>query len=287
MNVFHLRNCVVTDYANYIKSFINIADPEISKTVHSALTDGKLWPDPLLQFNPTYEQVGSVESIAQAGMLHSAMTNIYKGYSIYRHQLEAIRLGVQGKDFVVTSGTGSGKSLMYIASIFHRLFSEPQNEGVAPESIVDSTVRARFLGERAVMILEKNSYVFFGVSPTMIDNMKAVGLISPNDLQIISEYWFVEGKLETPLMLQVRGDQEARLSPCSCTIPSLNTTADSLNHAFTLISVAFETKRRSHSGNVFERVHTQAAAGKWQPLDEIRIAAIAKLQADATNNRRQ
>ncbi len=150
---------------------------------------------------------------------------------------------------------------------------------LAPESIVDSTLRARLLGETAVMILERNSCVFFGVSPTMIDDMKAVGLIRPSDLQFISEYWFVEGKLDAPLMMQVRGDQEARLSPCSCSIPSLNRRADSLNHAFTLISVAFETKRRSHSGNVFERVHTQDTAGKWQTLDEIRNAAIERMQA--------
>lgn len=155
---------------------------------------------------------------------------------------------------------------------------------LTPESILDSTVRARFLEEMAVMILEKDSCVFFGVSPTMVGNMKAVGLISPNVLQIISEYWFVEGKLDAPLMLQVRGDQEARLSPCLCTIPSLNITADSLNHAFTLISEAFETKRRSHSGNVFERVCAQVTAGKWQSLDELRIAAIARMQAGKTND---
>ena len=35
------------------------------------------------------------------------------------------------KDFVVTSGTGSGKSLTYIASIFHRLLTEPKDKGVA------------------------------------------------------------------------------------------------------------------------------------------------------------
>jgi hypothetical protein len=150
---------------------------------------------------------------------------------------------------------------------------------LAPESILDSTARARFLEEMAVTILEKESRVFFGVSATMVSNMKAVGLISPNVLQIISEYWFVEGQLDATLMLQVRGDQEARLSPCPCTIPSLNRTADSLNHAFTLISEAFETKRRSHSGNVFERVYTQVTAGKWQALDELRSEAIARMQA--------
>ena len=136
MNVFDLHDRVVSDYASYIRSFINIADPAISKKVHSALSEGKLWPDPLLQFNPAYEQVGSVEEIAQTGMLHHAMPDIFKGYSLYRHQLEAIRLGVAGKDFVVTSGTGSGKSLTYIGSIFHRLLAEPKQKACRQSSFI-------------------------------------------------------------------------------------------------------------------------------------------------------
>ena len=91
MNVFDLHDRIVSDYASYIRSFINIADPAISKKVHSALSEGKLWPDPLLQFNPAYEQAGSVEDIVQTGMLHHAMPDIFKGYTLYRHQLEAIR----------------------------------------------------------------------------------------------------------------------------------------------------------------------------------------------------
>jgi len=53
-----------------------------------------------------------------------------KGCSLYRHQVEAIRLGTAGKDFIVTSGTGSGKSLTYIGSIFHYLLSHPNAAGV-------------------------------------------------------------------------------------------------------------------------------------------------------------
>ena len=154
---------------------------------------------------------------------------------------------------------------------------------LAPEAILDSVIRARFLEDRVIQILGRDSHVFFGVSPTMVHSLRADGLLSSLALEINSDYWFVEGKLEAPLMLQVRGDQEARLSSCSCAIPCLNATADNLNHAFSLISVAFETKRRSHSGNVFERVYTQVTEGKWNTLDEIRIAAIAKLQASATN----
>ena len=97
----------MSDYASYIRSFINIADPAIRNKVDSALSEGKLWPDPLLQFNPAYEQAGSIEDIAQEDKLHHALPDIFKGYSLYSHQLAAIRLGVSGKDFVVTSGTGS------------------------------------------------------------------------------------------------------------------------------------------------------------------------------------
>jgi hypothetical protein len=39
-------------------------------------------------------------------------------------------LGTAGKDFIVTSGTGSGKSLTYIGSIFHHILSNPGAQGV-------------------------------------------------------------------------------------------------------------------------------------------------------------
>jgi superfamily II DNA/RNA helicase len=130
MNVFETHAKIVGDYASYIRSFINIADPGIRRAVDAALAEGKLWPEPLLQFNPSYEMVGTVAEIAQTGVLHGAVTNIFKGYSLYRHQLEAIRLGTADLDFIVTSGTGSGKSLAYIGSIFHRLLAERQAKGV-------------------------------------------------------------------------------------------------------------------------------------------------------------
>jgi superfamily II DNA/RNA helicase len=130
MNVFDTHAKIVQDYASYIRSFINIADPEIREKVDAALAEGKLWPDPLLQFNPAYEMAGSVAKIAETGVLHGAITDIFKGYSLYRHQYEAVKLGTAGQDFVVTSGTGSGKSLTYIGSIFHRLLTEPRSSGV-------------------------------------------------------------------------------------------------------------------------------------------------------------
>src|SRR5215831_17284661 len=118
MNVFHTHAGIVDDYATYIRSFLNIADPTIREMVEGELSRGKLWPEPLLQFNPAFEIVGKVGDLCHSGLLHSALADIFKGYSLYRHQVEAIQLGLAGKDFVLTSGTGSGKSLTYIGSIF-------------------------------------------------------------------------------------------------------------------------------------------------------------------------
>ena len=130
MNVFETHSKVIQDYATYIRSFLNIADPEIRKIVEDELGRGKLWPEPLLQFNPSYEMAGSIGDFVGTGTLHPDIADIFKGYSLYRHQVEAIRLGAAGQDFVVTSGTGSGKSLTYIGSIFHYLLSHPQPKGV-------------------------------------------------------------------------------------------------------------------------------------------------------------
>ena len=129
MNVFETHSRIIGDYASYIRSFINISDPAIREAVDLALAEGKLWPQPLLQFNPSYEMAGDIREVVKAGVLDGAVTDIFKGYSLYRHQLEAIKLGTAGQDFIVTSGTGSGKSLTYIASIFHRLLTEPGSQG--------------------------------------------------------------------------------------------------------------------------------------------------------------
>lgn len=130
MNVFETHRRIVDDYARYIRSFINIADPAIAKKVEEELAAGKLWPDPLLQFNPAYESAGAVGDVVASEGLNPRLTDIFKGFRLYRHQVDAIKLGAAGRDFVVTSGTGSGKSLTYIATIFNSLLNAPGSSGV-------------------------------------------------------------------------------------------------------------------------------------------------------------
>jgi ATP-dependent helicase YprA (DUF1998 family) len=127
LNTFQLHRSIVDDYAEYIRSFIDIEDDDIRIEVEQALESGKLWPEPLVHFNPAYEKSGSVNEAVASGLLAAPLEQALKGYS---HQIEAITLGTSGQDFIVTSGTGSGKSLTYIATVFDYLFMHGSGQGI-------------------------------------------------------------------------------------------------------------------------------------------------------------
>jgi ATP-dependent helicase YprA (DUF1998 family) len=120
--IFHKK--LIHNYKTYIQSFLNIKDPGILNFVDSKIQTNALWPEPLVQFNPTFEKGRPLYQLVQDGPLHAELGNIFNGYSLYKHQEEAILLGASGKEFIVTSGTGSGKSLTYMATIFNHVLQQ-------------------------------------------------------------------------------------------------------------------------------------------------------------------
>jgi len=169
MDIFKTHAQIVEDYASYIRSFLKISDEAIRAKVEEELKKGKLWPEPLLQFNPSFEMSGHVEELISKGTLrlHPDICDIFKGYQLYRHQVEAMQLGLAGKDFVVTSGTGSGKSLTYIGSIFHYLLTNPGAKGVSAVVVypMNALINSQFVEfERYKANYEKNSGRTFPIS---------------------------------------------------------------------------------------------------------------------------
>ncbi len=141
MNVFDLRDRLVGDYASYTASFIKIADPRISAKVDSALEAGAFWPEPMLQLNPTFLPGGTVEDLVAQGALHQECARIFrldkttadftgKSLQLHTHQREAILKAKEGKSYVLTSGTGSGKSLTYIVPIVDHVLRNGSGRGI-------------------------------------------------------------------------------------------------------------------------------------------------------------
>jgi ATP-dependent helicase YprA (DUF1998 family)/very-short-patch-repair endonuclease len=142
MNVFQLREQVIADYRDYATSFVDIADPVIRKHVEQELETGLLWPEPLIQLNPTFEVGATIEELVQQGILHPECSRIFRQkphpdepdpdlppdglpIRLHRHQVEAIEAARAGANYVLTTGTGSGKSLTYIVPIVDDVLRHP------------------------------------------------------------------------------------------------------------------------------------------------------------------
>ena len=129
MDALSLHRKIVTSYQEYIRSFVDIRDTDIRERVEEELANGTLWPEPLIQFNPSFEKNLSIEDLVTKGILHEELRDVFRGYRLYTHQVQALTLGAERKSYVVTSGTGSGKSLTYIGTIFNALFAAGYGKG--------------------------------------------------------------------------------------------------------------------------------------------------------------
>lgn len=140
MDVFALRDALVGNYASYVQSFINIADEKIRATVDAELVAGLLWPEPLIQLNPSFAPGAYIDELIDEGVLHDGNRRVFRRKKderaeglplrLYRHQEEAIRAARSGGNYVLTTGTGSGKSLAYIVPIVDHVLRRGSGRGI-------------------------------------------------------------------------------------------------------------------------------------------------------------
>jgi len=140
MNVFRLRQQVLEDFASYVRSFQRFSDARIAELVEGALAAGHLWPEALVQLNPAFEGGGTIDQLVEEGVLHPACRQVFRRKThphdpgqplhLFQHQREAIQVAASRKPFVLTTGTGSGKSLTYIVPIVDAVLRSGHGKGV-------------------------------------------------------------------------------------------------------------------------------------------------------------
>ena len=140
MDVFRLRERLVKDYYDFISSFINIRDPRIAGAVSDELNAGLLWPDPLIQLNPSFAPGDTIGTLVERGILHEECRRAFRlkkdedpeglPMRLHRHQSDAVEVASGGHNYVLTTGTGSGKSLAYIVPIVNRVLQQGPGRGI-------------------------------------------------------------------------------------------------------------------------------------------------------------
>ncbi len=141
MDIFRLHERLLGDYRDYAKSFIHIGDHRIREAVDREVDAGILWPDPLVQLNPFFRPGRSVPELCEEGILHPRAAEIFARkhpetgkvegpFRLHRHQEDAIRKANEGIPYVLTTGTGSGKSLTYIIPAVDDVLRHGSGKGI-------------------------------------------------------------------------------------------------------------------------------------------------------------
>ena len=125
LDVFALRDSVVDEYKGFATSFTTIHARDIREQVEAIYAEERYWPEPLIQINPSYRRSTDVGALVTNGVLDPGCADIFRAdgevLSLYKHQEQAIALAAEGESFVVTTGTGSGKSLCFFVPIVDRV----------------------------------------------------------------------------------------------------------------------------------------------------------------------
>lgn len=147
MKAFEFDHYLIKSYSRFSRSFSTIRADDLRREIEGQYDVGRFWPDALLSLNPRFLAGPSVDDLVASGDLDEATGKIFRfgatPLTFHRHQAQAIAKARAGQSYVVTTGTGSGKSLCFFVPV------------------VDAIVRARKAGRphktRAIIVYPMNA----------------------------------------------------------------------------------------------------------------------------------
>ena len=144
LNVFDLDRVLISDYERFARSFTQIRAPDIRQQVEAIYASTAFWPEPLISINPHFERGDSIAELVADGSLHADTARVFsvdgQPIRLHRHQAQAIAKAKARQSFVVTTGTGSGKSLCFFMPIIDAR-SAPARPGRSRARAPSSSIR--------------------------------------------------------------------------------------------------------------------------------------------------
>ena len=140
MDVFDLDCRVVSEYSDFARSFTKMRSADIRARIDELYASDRFWPEPILQLNPHFQVGASVGDLVAGGLLHADTAKFFRqpspasgeagpSFDLYKHQVEAIQRAASGASYVVTTGTGSGKSLCFFIPIIDKILRQRATGG--------------------------------------------------------------------------------------------------------------------------------------------------------------
>ncbi|NMA94728.1 MAG: DEAD/DEAH box helicase [Clostridiales bacterium] len=131
INPIATTKSIEANYRNYLTTTFGFNDKELQRQFNAQLMKPeKLLKGPILEATPHFKTGMTLDGLIQEGVLskyfYELNTNeLPMDRSLYRHQEEAIRKVIEyGRNIIVSTGTGSGKTETFIIPILNYLMKE-------------------------------------------------------------------------------------------------------------------------------------------------------------------
>lgn len=121
MNPAELSDRVKKQYIDYLRTTFYLKDPTLRASFAAQLNKWTLSQGPYLQATPTFRSSGSLSGVYKATTGKDLDPKIEEAFTagrpLYSHQEKAVSKVLAGKNIVVSTGTGSGKTESFLLPI--------------------------------------------------------------------------------------------------------------------------------------------------------------------------
>ena len=131
---------IVATYRRYLGSLLPLHDEALLAGIHTALAQPRgISRGPLLEATPPFRAGATLDQLVSEGVLNSRMRRLFSpalpgSRPLYFHQESAIRKAVSGRNLVITTGTGSGKTECFLIPILNSLLRRSTTGHTRPAS---------------------------------------------------------------------------------------------------------------------------------------------------------
>ena len=128
---------ISSDYKRYLRTLLNPRNHEIAISLAEAINDAPdLSKGPFLQLTPPYEKGRSLSDLIKEGTVSPLFERLQAAVNLdrplYAHQEKALRKILEGRNVIVSTGTGSGKTESFLYPILNHLLNQLDSQTLGP-----------------------------------------------------------------------------------------------------------------------------------------------------------
>ena len=129
---------IIEKYRSYLSTTFRLKNANLQKQFIDELQSEKFVKGPILESTPPYKTKGSLEKLISEGFLSHQFRKLESeelplNRPLYEHQEIAIRkVVIDKKNIVVVTGTGSGKTEIFLLPIINYLFQQNEKNALTP-----------------------------------------------------------------------------------------------------------------------------------------------------------